>query len=76
MKTIALKERTFELLKELKEKVRTRSFDELIIELIFEKEEVPQSMFGILKGKTRSFTPAERRRIWKDKHREELLQRE
>jgi len=69
MKTIALKERTFDLLRQLKEKMRARSFDELIIELVHEKEKVPKSMLGFLKGKTKPFTSEERKRIWKDKNR-------
>ncbi len=69
IKTIALKEKTFRLLEELKERARAQSFDELIIELIQEKEEIPKSMFGALKGKTGGFTPKERKNIWKDKNR-------
>ena len=69
MKTIALKERMFRLLKELKDKERLRSFDELIIELVHEKEKIPDSMLGALKGKAKPFTSAERSRIWKDKNR-------
>jgi hypothetical protein len=58
------------LLKELKEKIRTRSFDELIIELDLEKEEVPKSKFGTLKGKTKKFTYKEREEMWKDEYRD------
>ena len=69
MKTIALKERMFRLLKELKDKERLRSFDELIIELVHEKEKIPDSMFGSLKGKAKPFTQKERREMWEDKNR-------
>ena len=70
MKTIAVKERTFELLKDLKEKSRKVSFDELMIELVHTKEGSPKSLRGSLKGKTKRFTSAERKRIWMDKERE------
>jgi len=69
MKTIALKEKTFNLIKELKEKERFSSFDKLIINLIKKEEHVPESMFGALKGKTKSFTRKERGKIWKDVNR-------
>ena len=69
LKTIALKERTLALLKELKERQKARSFDELIIELVYEKEKVPASMLGSLKGKAKPFTSKERKKIWEDKDR-------
>ncbi len=69
MKTIALKERTFNLIRELKEKEKSRSFDKLIIELIMHKEKIPKSMFGALKGKTKSFTRKEREEIMGDDER-------
>ena len=69
MKTIALKERTFNLIRELKEKEQAGSFDKLIIELIMHKEKIPKSMFGALKGKTKSFTRKEREELWKDENR-------
>ena len=69
MKTIALKEQTFNLIKELKEKEKAGSFDKLIIELIMHKEKIPKSMFGALKGKTKSFTRKEREELWKDENR-------
>jgi len=70
MKTIALKERTFNLLNEMKKRKRSESFDELVLELVFEKENVPDSMFGSLKGKTGGFSSSERRRIWRDENRQ------
>ncbi len=69
MKTIALKENTFNLIKELKQKEKISSFDKLIIELIMHKEKIPKTMFGALKGKTKPFTRKEREEIWKDENR-------
>ncbi|MEK6926479.1 MAG: hypothetical protein AABW50_04340 [Nanoarchaeota archaeon] len=69
MKTIALKERTFEMIRELKEKEKAESFDKLIAELIMHKEKIPKSMFGALKGKTKSFTRKEREEIMGDDKR-------
>ena len=69
MKTIALKERTFNLIKELKEKENAGSFDKLIIELIMHKEKIPKSMFGALRGKSKPFTRKEREELWKDENR-------
>ena len=69
MKTIALKEKTFNLVRELKEKERISSFDKLVLNLILKKECVKDSMFGSLKGKTKSFTSSERKSLWKDKGR-------
>jgi predicted CopG family antitoxin len=66
MKTIALKEHTFELLEDLKEKEKLESYDKLVLELIRQKNKVPKSMFGSLKGKAKSFTSRERREMWKD----------
>ena len=70
MKTIALKERTFNLIRELKEKEKVASFDKLIISLIVKKENIPDSMFGSLKGKTKPFTRKEREKLWKDSERD------
>lgn len=69
MKTIALKEKTFELINDLKKKTKVSSFDKLIVNLIMKEEKVKPSMFGILKGKTKSFTKKEREKIWKDLNR-------
>ncbi len=68
MKTIALKEKTFDLLNELKKLKGRESFDELVFELIIERDKVPDSMFGFLKGKTGGFTPKERKKIWNEKY--------
>ena len=69
MKTIALKDKTFNLIKELKEKRNMESFDKLVINLIMEKENIPDSMFGVLKRKTKPFTGKERGELWKDENR-------
>ena len=69
MKTIAVEERTFHLLRELKSKMKADSFNQLLLDLVINEEQVPKSLFGSLKGKTKSFTSKERKRIWKDKER-------
>lgn len=69
MKTIALKEKTFKIINEIKKKKNIHSFDKLITELVKENEGVKDSMFGELKGKTKSFTRKERENIWKDSER-------
>jgi predicted CopG family antitoxin len=69
MKTIALREKTFELLKQMKLAEEAASFDELVIELLLQKEGVEESMFGALKGKTKKFSSKERKKIWGDKNR-------
>jgi hypothetical protein len=69
MKTIALKEKTFSLLEGLKRSKRISSFDELVMELVIEKEKIPSSFRGFLKGKSKRFTSKERDKIWKDNFR-------
>ncbi len=69
MKTIALDERTFELIKDLKRKQKFASFNLLIRELIKKETGVKDSMFGALKGKTKPFTRKERVNLWKDSNR-------
>jgi predicted CopG family antitoxin len=69
MKTIALKERTFVLLNELKRRAKKDSFDELVLELVIKKEGVADSMFGSLRGKTKAFTQKERKELWTDEYR-------
>ncbi len=64
MKTIALKEKTYELLEEIKEKEKTSSFNELILSMIQKTKKTPLSLFGSLKGRTRRFTTSERHEIW------------
>ncbi len=67
MKTIAIKEKTFQVLEELKKRINARSFDELLEKTIVKKE-VPNSMFGSLKN-IDSFSKKERKEMWKDKER-------
>ena len=67
MKTIALKEKTFQILQDLKRKKEKESFDQLIIELVIDEEKIPKSMFGSLKGKIKDFTSEDRRNMWKDR---------
>ena len=64
MKTIALQEQTFRMLEELKDKWKTTSFNGLILKLVQETNKTPKSLFGALKGKTRSFTTEERHKLW------------
>lgn len=69
MKTIALKEKTFQVLEELKRKQKAESFDNLITNLIV-KPCIPLSMKGALKGKAKPFTRREREEMWHDSERE------
>jgi predicted CopG family antitoxin len=69
MKTIALNEKTFELISKLKEKEGASSFDKLILKLVLEAEGLSYSMRGSLKGKIKPFSVKERKEIWEDKKR-------
>lgn len=69
MKTIALKERTFEILMDLKNNKKSKSFDELIVQLVIDKKGLPESMFGSLKGKLGKFTSKDRKEMWEDDER-------
>ena len=69
MKTIALKERTFQLLEGMKKEKKLESFDSLISNLIIEEKQIPNSLFGSLKNKTKTFTSKEREELWKDENR-------
>ena len=66
MKTIALNEQTYQLLHKLKVQRKLSSFDALLVKLVQEKDKVPDSMFGALKGKAKSFTHKERGQIWNE----------
>jgi len=68
MKTVAISEKTFQLLKSLKDSENV-SFDRLIYKLVITEKHTPSSMFGRLKGKSKSFTDEERRQMWEDKER-------
>jgi predicted CopG family antitoxin len=66
MKTIALNEQTYQLLQKLKIQQKLSSFNALLLKLVQEKDKVPDSMFGVLKGKARPFTHKEREQIWNE----------
>ena len=64
MKTIALYEATWERLKRIKETENLENFNELVEELIKRAEKIPNSMFGVDKGK--SYTLKEHEEFQKD----------
>jgi hypothetical protein len=66
MKTIALKEKTFQILEGLKKEQKAESYDELITNLVI-KPCVQDSMFGSLKGKGKPFTHKEREEMWRER---------
>ncbi len=70
MKTIALQEKTFEMLEELKKKEKSASFDNLVSEIIIERKRIPKSLRGSLKSKIKPFSRKEREELWKDVNRE------
>lgn len=70
MKTIALDERTFRLLEDLKRKRKASSFNEVVLELVVDEKQIPESLFGSLKKKTGGFSSKERKNIWRDRTRE------
>ncbi|MDP1695337.1 MAG: hypothetical protein Q8L29_00285 [archaeon] len=67
MKTIALSEKTFNILQRLKTAKKAGSFEEIVVELIVEKENIPKSLFGTLKKKTKPFTSENRKELWNDR---------
>ena len=67
MKTIAVKEETFQILEELKRKRKAESFDELVSQLAIKETKLPSSLFGSLKNKTKSFTDKEREEMWAER---------
>jgi len=66
MKTIAIHEKTYELLEKLKEKAKTSSFNKLMLKIIREATETPKSLFGALKYKSKRFTTLFKRRIYNE----------
>lgn len=44
--TVQIDKKTLQMLNRLKEKMGTKSYDELIRMLMFEREGIPRSMFG------------------------------
>jgi predicted CopG family antitoxin len=67
MKTIAFSDKTFEILKRLKEQRKASTFENVIIDLIVEKEKIPKDLFGSLKGKSKPFSSKDRKDIWKER---------
>ena len=53
--TIQLKNSTLNKLKKLKQEKKANSYDEVIEELIKHELNLPDTLFGFMKGKTRSF---------------------
>ena len=53
--TIQLKNSTLNKLKKLKKEKKANSYDEVIEELIQHELNLPESLFGFMKGKTKSF---------------------
>ena len=64
MKTIALKETTWEKLKQMRDKERLENFNELVEDLLKKAGNVPKSMFGVDKGK--SYTLKEHEEFQRD----------
>lgn len=58
--TIQVKERNLKLLEELKKTTGARSYDEVLGKLLKEKLKVPESMFGVDRGKLTPFTETDR----------------
>ena len=58
--TIQINKITLEKLKKLKENMNFSSYDELINELIMKAQDLPDSMFGIDKGKIKKFSREDR----------------
>lgn len=67
VKTIALKEETFQILTELKRKKHAESFDNLISDMLKSEFKIVSSMRGSLKGKSKPFSEKEREDMWKEK---------
>ena len=66
MKTIALNEGTWEKLKQLREKGKLDNFNEVVEILIKKSHRVPNSLFGVDKGK--SYTLKEHNEFQRDVH--------
>lgn len=58
--TIQISATTKQMLDMLKEKKQIRTYDKLIEKLLGEKLRIPDSMFGVLKGKKLKWTKADR----------------
>jgi predicted CopG family antitoxin len=67
MKTIAVSEEAFQVLKELKKELAAKTFEEAILRAIKGARKVPESMFGIDKG-MRPFTKADEKEFEGKEH--------
>lgn len=53
-------------IKAIRERGWTKSFDEILLDLVMKGQHIPASLLGSLKGKTKSFSIKERDKIWED----------
>ena len=58
MKTIALGEKTFGMLVDIKRELNARTFEEVVARLVWKMKKIPRDMFGIDK-KIKPFTEKE-----------------
>ena len=59
-KTVVVKDGTYELLKRLKRRMGVRTFNEVIELLALRELGLERDMFGVDRGRLRSFSPADR----------------
>ena len=60
MKSIVVKERTYRLLRRLKDSSGVRSFDELLERIALKELGLEGDMFGVDRGRLSPFTPEDR----------------
>ncbi|KYH36405.1 MAG: hypothetical protein AYL29_014030 [Candidatus Bathyarchaeota archaeon B24] len=60
MKSIVVKERTYRLLRRLKDSSGVRSFDELLEIIALKELGLEDDMFGVDRGRLSPFTPEDR----------------
>jgi predicted CopG family antitoxin len=58
--TIQIKKSTLEKLKSLKKELKEQTYDDIIEYLLKKEQDVPDSLFGFLKGKTTHYKHDER----------------
>ena len=58
--TIQVKEKNLKLLEEIKRATGAKSYDEVLGKLLREKLKIPESMFGVDRGRLTPFTEADR----------------
>lgn len=68
IKTVAVKEPTWEKLKRLMNEERAETFDELINKLIEKSEETPRSMFAVDRKRKINLTQEEHERFSEEVH--------